>query len=535
MERTTVTTMEASRSPWPGLVRVVGVLLAELLIIHYARHALNFECHTERYGFCGVARNALLASYSLAAVFILLGVFARDAWRDLLSDADIRTRPLTANLAGLGVLLGSLAFLRGDLSVFAQAAIYAVWLVSAGMALGGAVLMIAPLERWRAFTARLGWRLPFVALAGLAAPFVAVQIRPFWNVEFLSDQTFHLVTWLLAAWGQGVETYEGSKVIGAEGFFINVAPSCSGIEGLVLTTSFALIYLVLFRRDLRFPHAFLILPVALCASWILNGLRIAVLVQLGISGYPGLAVGGFHSHAGWLMFTLLSLGIVLVTQSTGVFRAPDVKAVSHKAPPPFFSDPVVAQILPFLVFMATALLSSTFSETPSLLYPLRALAVGAVLWLILPYLRSLPWRFDALAAASGVAIGIVWIATGPVSEGPPPFYDLTGMALAVWIVARVIGTSLFVPILEELMFRSYTQGRIAPEGASMLRTALAIGITTVLFAALHDRWIAAALAGLIFSALMVRSQNITDAILSHGLANLTIALWALATGAWHIL
>lgn len=279
-----MTTMEAARSPWPGLVRVVGLLLAELLVIHYARHALNFECHTERYGFCGVACNALLASYSLAAVFILMGVLARDAWRDLFTDADIRTRPLTANLAGLGVLLGSLAFLRGDLSLSEQAAIHAVWLVSASMAVGGAVLMIAPLDRWRAFIARFGWSLPVVALAGLAAPFVAVQIRPFWNVEFLSDQTFRLVSWLLAAWGQRLDPHEGEKVIGAEGFFINVAPSCSGIEGLVLTTTFALIYLVLFRHDLRFPRAFLILPVALCASWILNGVRIAVLVQLGISG-----------------------------------------------------------------------------------------------------------------------------------------------------------------------------------------------------------------------------------------------------------
>lgn len=527
--------VETSRHQWLGPLRVVGLLLLELLIVHSARHAFNFECHTERYGFCGVARNALLASYSLAAVFVLLGVFARDAWRDLLSDADIRMRPLTANLTGLGVLLGSLAFLRWDLSVYAQVAIYAVWLVSASMAAGGALLMIAPLDRWRTFVARLSWRLPFVALAGLAAPFVAVQIRPFWNVEILADQTFRMVTWLLAAWGQPVETNAFDKVIGAEGFFVNVAPSCSGIEGLVLTTVFALIYLLLFRRELRFPHAFLILPVALCASWLLNGLRIAVLVQLGISGYPGLAVGGFHSHAGWLMFTLLSLAIVLVTQSTGVFRAPKAETGPRLTPPPFLSDPAVAQILPFLVFMASALLSSTFSETPTLLYPLRALAVGAVLWLILPYLRSLPWRFDALSAASGVVIGILWIATGPVSDGPPPFYDLTGMALVFWIAARVVGTSIFVPILEELMFRSYIQGRIAPEGASVLRTALAIAITTALFAALHDRWFAAALAGLVFSALMLRSRNITDAILSHGLANLTIALWALATGAWHIL
>jgi len=102
-------------------------------------------------------------------------------------------------------------------------------------------------------------------------------------------------------------------------------------------------------------------------------------------------------------------------------------------------------------------------------------------------------------------------------------------------VTRLIGTALFVPILEELMFRSYIQTRIAPDGASPLRLAIAVGVATLLFALLHDRWLAAALAGLVFSALVIRSRNITDAILSHGAANLTIALWALVTGAWHIL
>ena len=134
-----------------------------------------------------------------------------------------------------------------------------------------------------------------------------------------------------------------------------------------------------------------------------------------------------------------------------------------------------------------------------------------------------------------MAIGVLWIATSPAAEGAPPFGALTGLALAVWIAARLIGTALLVPVLEELMFRQYIQSRIAPEGSGIWRTVIAVGVATALFAVLHDRWIAAALAGLVFSALVLRSRNITDAILSHGVANLTIALWALATGAWHIL
>ena len=57
-------------------------------------------------------------------------------------------------------------------------------------------------------------------------------------------------------------------------------------------------------------------------------------------------------------------------------------------------------------------------------------------------------------------------------------------------------------------------------------------VTTALFAALHGRWIEAAIAGLLFAALTLRSRNITDAILAHAVANGLIALYALASGNW---
>lgn len=527
-------TLEASVKSWSGPLRVFFLLLAELLVIHYARHAFHFECHTERYGFCGVARNALLASYSLAAVFTLLGLFAREAARDLLSETDIRHGPLALNLSGLAVLLVSLLFVRGELSVAGQITIYAVWGVSAGMALTGAVLMIAPLFRWRAFGNYLGWRLPFAVLAGITTPFIAIQVRPFWQVDFLADQTFRIVTWLLAAWGQPLEPHEGDKVIGAEGFFINVAPSCSGIEGIVLTTAFSLIYLALFRRELRFPQALAILPVALLASWLLNGVRIALLVQLGISGYPELAVGGFHSHAGWLMFTLLSLSIVLVTQSTGLFRVGAIESAPYKAPPPFFSDPAVARILPFAVFMFSALLASVMAQSPGLVYPVRVGLMAGVLALFWRLYLKLDWEIQPVAVLSGLLVGLAWV-TIPVAPGEaaPPFGDLSGPSLLIWIILRVVGTVLLVPIIEELFFRDYLESRLRVGTGKGWDVSAAL-ISAALFAVLHDRWAEAFFAGLVFSWVMRRTGSITAAIYAHAVANLVVISVAIFTGNWQM-
>lgn len=526
--------MTKSRFRWIGLVYVAAFLLLELAVIHISRHMAGFECHVERYAFCDWARNILLAAYSLAAVFVLLGVFAPDVWRRLLCDAGLHVRPLLINLAGLALLIASLPLLRQDLSSLALTGLTILWIISGCMVLGGALTMLAPGPRWRQFLSELGWHLPLVLLVGLAAPFAALAVRPFWKVDTLADWTFALVVRIMGLWRQPVETDPVNKVIGAGEFYVDVAPSCSGIEGLVLTTVFSLIFMGLFRADLRFPHALLILPLALLASWLLNALRIAVLLQIGISGHPDLAVGGFHSHAGWLMFTMLSLCIVLVAHAVPFWRAARETTKTPTQVPPFLQDPAVAQILPFAVFMGTALLLSTFTADPGLWYPLRAAVMALVLGLVWRHIRALPWRLDPVALVAGLAIAALWIVAAPeaAADAPAPFAALGGFAAMIWIATRVIGTSLLVPVIEELFFRGYLMDRLAPSGAPVWRAVLAIAVTSGLFALLHDRWIEAAIAGVIFALLTLRSRNLTDAIIAHALANALIAVWAMATGNW---
>ena len=53
--------------------------------------------------------------------------------------------------------------------------------------------------------------------------------------------------------------------------------------------------------------------------WAANILRIAALIMLGSSGAADLAVGGFHSQAGWIAFNAVGLGLIALVQSTSVF------------------------------------------------------------------------------------------------------------------------------------------------------------------------------------------------------------------------
>jgi exosortase E/protease (VPEID-CTERM system) len=261
-----------------------------------------------------------------------------------------------------------------------------------------------------------------------------------------------------------------------------------------------------------------------------------VLISIGIGGNAELAVNGFHSHAGWLMFTLLALAIVLVARQTGFFA----KAAARRPSAPFWSDPVVAQILPFAIFMASALLASTFATMPALVYPLRALAIAVGLGLFLPLVRALDWRVDPLAVAVGLAIGILWAASAPLAAGGDPALTaalgaLPGPALAGWILSRVIGTVVLVPVIEEQFFRSYLLQRLIGPKAGLWRLVLGVVVTSAVFGALHDRWVLAFVAGAAYAALRLRSGRISDAIIAHMVSNAWIAGAALLANDWSLI
>lgn len=524
---------------WPrtrALIAAALLLVVELGAIGIIfKHSISFNCLANWPGWaCRFASGGLVALYCAFGATVLFALLRPGALGALTARAGSQIWPLGMNLAGALIALVPVSFLKEGMGAAAVLPAFGFWGLGMGLLLGGLALFVAPLPLWRAFLSRHGTTLLPMLLAGASAPWLATQIRPLWRLDAVAGATFEAVSWVVQTLGYQVEASSENRVIGAGDFYIDVAPVCSGVEGLALVTVFVTLYLWLFRADLRFPRALWLYPVGMLVSALFNVLRISILLIIGLEGNPELAVGGFHSHAGWLLFTMIALGIVMAAQTVPALqkKAPAQGAARPQATP-FFQDPVVARILPFIVFMGTALLASTLTTAPGEVYPWRALAMAAALALCWPTLRALPWRIDPLALAAGAAIAVMWIVIAPAS-GEAPYGTLAGGALALWLFARIIGTTLFVPVIEELFFRDYLMSRIAPAGKGWPMI-VAVVVTTALFALLHDRWIVAAIAGLIFAALVWRSRNITDAILAHGAANGLIALYALITGAWHIL
>src|SRR5262245_31988316 len=162
-----------------------------------------------------------------------------------------------------------------------------------------------------------------------------------------------------------------SHALGTGAFWVYVTAPCSGYEGMWLICAYLAGYFWLFRRELRFPQAFLLLPLGLVAVWVVNAVRIAVLIWIGTYS-PKLAIGGFHSQAGWLGFSAVALGLVWLSHRLRLFSVSPVVLSSAG------TDPTAAYLAPLLAGVAVQMVTIAFVPEPDAWYPLRA-GVTAVL------------------------------------------------------------------------------------------------------------------------------------------------------------
>ena len=273
------------------------------------------------------ARTVLREAVPLALFFFAgLAIIIAPQWRRFASEWRAAAErhqfrpPLIANLA----LFAVMAVLTVQFNAIGAAQdnppweLFILWCLGAlapYLFLAGAA---APLSYWRQVVNR---ERALIALAAGAALFVetaAVLSRQSWNA--LSDATFTFSAFLLRLYEQEVAAFPETRIIHVGDFKVNIAAACSGYEGVGLVVTFLAIYLWIFRSVLRFPNAFLLVPFGAIAIWLLNSVRIALLVSIGAHISPDIAITGFHSQAGWMMFLIVTIGIMVAAHRSSFFH-----------------------------------------------------------------------------------------------------------------------------------------------------------------------------------------------------------------------
>lgn len=379
--------------------------------------------------------------------------------------------------------------------------------------------------------------LPIGAALGCVAWWLAWRTRSVW--PWFEARTLPVAGLILRTIAPGAWVDADSKVLGLGEFFITVEPECSGVEGIGVVLVFMVAYLALFRRELRWPNALLLVPVAATLVWLFNAARIALLVVIGARLSASAALGGFHSKAGWIGVCGVALAFVAISDRMELFaREADFS--------PAEKNPATAYCIPLFLSLTIAMITGLGVTKDGLdwLYALRVLGAGA---LLLAYRREYGQilRFDSwLPVALGALVFVAWLPLARYGASPTPNQLKSALsagspaAAGVWSGFRVLGAVLTVPLSEELAFRGFLQRRlIAADFAAVSQGKFSwpsLVLCSAAFGGLHQNWLGGILAGVAYSLATYRRGQLSDAIIAHATTNALIAVAVLAFDQWYL-
>jgi uncharacterized protein len=220
----------------------------------------------------------------------------------------------------------------------------------------------------------------------------------------------------------------------------------------------------------------------------------------------------------------------------------------------------LVRVLPFLIFVALTAVQGKLGESSSYWIYLAKTIVGAwMIWVVWPLVREMRWRFSWAAVLVGIGVFVIWVGLDGLY---PPLDELlrkvglsrsepgeqlrwnphdafgTGSTLAwTFILVRILGSSLVVPHLEEVFYRSFLYRWIIKPDFEKVELGRfdwkAFLIVSIVFGFAHFEWLAGILCGFAYQGLVVWKKRLGDAMTAHAITNFLLGLWVVWKGAWH--
>jgi CAAX prenyl protease-like protein len=219
---------------------------------------------------------------------------------------------------------------------------------------------------------------------------------------------------------------------------------------------------------------------------------------------------------------------------------------------PLTKHPAMPYVAPFAAFMVFIALAHWLPVSPGLLYPIRVVVVGMVLAVFSCHLVSFRAGNWLGSIGVGIAVFVLWIAPDVLWPAYRSHWLLDNWLVGsarssvpqevksdlVFLVFRIFGSVLLVPVLEEFFWRGWLmRWLIRPEDFQSVRlgtyTHYSFWITAILFAAEHGSyWDVGLLAGILYNWWMVRTGRLADCIVAHAMTNGMLAAYVLYSGQW---
>jgi CAAX prenyl protease-like protein len=210
----------------------------------------------------------------------------------------------------------------------------------------------------------------------------------------------------------------------------------------------------------------------------------------------------------------------------------------------------IGYIAPFLVFVGIMALEKVVPLPPQWLYAVRFVVVCAVIAAVSrPYLSFRP-SAPLASIGIGVLVFVVWVAPDALFGYRHHWLfenSITGTAASSFptnlkqnvgfMVLRSLSSAMLVPVLEELFWRGWMMRWLIDTDFQKVQLGKyvpsAFWIVAVLFASEHGPyWEVGLAAGIIYNWWIVRTRNLADCILAHGVTNAVLAGYVVVTDQW---
>lgn len=230
----------------------------------------------------------------------------------------------------------------------------------------------------------------------------------------------------------------------------------------------------------------------------------------------------------------------------------------------------MARVVPFVIFLVLTGLQGQFGEASRYYgYLAKTVAGAALLWSVWPIVVEMRWKFSGGAVLTGVGVFVLWIglpdlfkalglsdsilkmdglmqalglakeAAKPAVADWNPFVYFNGNATLAWgfVVVRILGSSLVVPPLEEMFYRSFLyRYLVKPEFEQVPLNRfgwMPFTVTALFFASTHNEWLGAILCAFAYQGLVLWKNRLGDAMTAHAITNFLLGIWVVWKPAWH--
>lgn len=353
--------------------------------------------------------------------------------------------------------------------------------------------------------------------------------------ELFLEPTLYLSHLIGQSLGLNLIQSANLAIYGTPLFKVSIGAECAGYQGMSILLTALIAYVYFHRDELILSRLFLVAIMGSGILFILNALRIALLVWIGHHWSPTVAINGFHSVAGLLML-LLVLALVLFLLNEWSWLRKSRVSIKQVHQDYFF------WAAPLLVVIAISLLTTAFSSSFYWAYPVHIIVVGFYMWIYRARLPALLFPTSIHRPfIAGIAVFVLWVVLIPNDPIADNAFEQEMLSVPIylsglWLFVRLMGSIIIVPMVEELAFRSflwrYLDEKLNGRYSEGLIFSAKLILSSLAFAVLHAAFVASFIASLIYGYVYNQKKQLSDAVIAHGITNFLLGLYILFTDQW---